>query len=397
MTTRQTIVRDERNPVDHLNSGYEGNNIPEDFNIPSCGLEDIDMAVHRLFSEEIGFQTRTIEGATSKISFKKPFVLFATGERFALAKRLRPTKDKSGALILPSISIRRTSTQQTSEDITGRGMNQSTGEMVIKRKLDRSDRDYQNFINKLALENMNLPSTTKDTGEYGPRNHAGTQQGALLDPHLGNDNVWEIITIPQPQFWTQTYEITFWTNYTEHMNYMVETLFSSFLPQGKMFKLTTDKGYWFIGHVDDQLQSGENFDDFTEKDRLVRYSFTMNVKSFLLAVNGPGNKVPVRRYLSAPTVSFNLIETQDQVYDEKQEFSGVQKSNFILTDIDSSSATAQEKTTLQKVLVNKEVMNPKTGKMEIKKVRILESNQKSGETVYYANVESLEDFIILLK
>jgi hypothetical protein len=396
MTTRQNIPIDERNPSDHLDSGYEGG-IPEDYTIPPCGLEDVDKAVVNLFDKEIGFQKRSVGASNGAVEVKKPFVVFATGERFALTKRLRPLRDKNGALVLPTIAIRRTGTEQTSDDLIGRGMNQSTGNLIIKKRLDHSDRDYQSFLNKLALQHSDLPDTRKETGSYGPRSNLGTLQGGLLEPHLGN-NVWEIISIPQPQFWTQTYEITFWTNYTEHMNYLVETLFSSFLPQGKMFKLTTEKGYWFIGYVDDQLQSGDNFDDFTEQDRLIRYTFTMKVKSFLLVANGPGNKVPIRRYLSSPTITFDLVEAQGEVFDEKQLPESVRNSGFILTDIEQDGETAQDNTSIQKVLVSKEVIDPRTGKKEVKTVRILESNQKSGETVYYApKAISLEDFVSLLK
>ena len=33
--------------------GYEGDNVPEDFEIPSCSLEDVDKALFDLFNEEI--------------------------------------------------------------------------------------------------------------------------------------------------------------------------------------------------------------------------------------------------------------------------------------------------------------------------------------------------------
>jgi hypothetical protein len=394
MTTRQNIPRDERNPVDHLNSGYEGG-VSEDYTIPSCGLEDVDRGLVNLFDKEMGFQKRSIATSTNAIEVKKPLVIMATGERFALSKKLRPPRDKNGALLLPTIAIRRTGTEQTSEDIVGRGMNQYTGNLVIKKRLDKSDREYQTFLNKLNLQNAQLPETRKASGSFGSNIDQGTNQGALLDPHVGN-NIWEIISIPQPQFWTQTYEITFWTNYTQHMNYMLETLFSSFLPQGKMFKLTTEKGYWFIAYVEDQLQSNDNFDDFTEQDRLIRYTFQIRVKSFLLVPNGPGNKIPIRRYLSSPTITFDLVETQGQVFEEKQLPESVQNSKFILTDIEQDDS--QDPTTDQKILISKEVIDPLTGKKEIKSVRVLESNQKSGETVYYApKATSLEDFLTLLK
>lgn len=397
MTTRQDIPIDPKNPIDHLDAGYEGNNKPSDYSIPSCGLADVDGAVVNVFANEIGFQRRSIDTSTGAIQVKKPLVVFATGERFALSKRLRPARDTNGALILPQISIKRTGTEQTSADVMGRGMNQYTGTITIKRRLDKSDKDYQLFLNKLNLKNANLPITARQTGSFGSNIDPRTHEGALLDPHWGN-NVWEIITVPQPQFWTQTYEITFWTNYTQHMNYMMETLFSSFLPQGKMLKLETDKGYWFIGYVDDQFQGKENFDDFTEKDRIIQYTFTMSVKSYLLAPNGPGNDFPLRRHLSAPTVTFDIDTIDDsragEIYTEKQ--LPVNQDKFALTEIKPQNP--QEKTTLKKLMITKKVLDPRTGYTVNKSAKITEQNQTNGETTYYvSNIESLDEFINFLK
>ena len=36
-----------------LPTGYEGENVPDDFSIPSCGIEDIDRAVFELFDKRL--------------------------------------------------------------------------------------------------------------------------------------------------------------------------------------------------------------------------------------------------------------------------------------------------------------------------------------------------------
>jgi hypothetical protein len=114
--TRQNIPQDPRNPKDHLDSGYE-NSPSLDFTIPPVGIEDIDIAIHRLFDKTIGFNTFVMSATKGPQNIKKPYVIFATGERFALAKRLKPPRDKNKVLILPAISIRRTSVEQTPDDI----------------------------------------------------------------------------------------------------------------------------------------------------------------------------------------------------------------------------------------------------------------------------------------
>lgn len=392
-TTRQTIERDPRNPESHLDSGYEGDGPSNDFTIPPCGIEDADVALFNLFDRDIGFTDRSIVSANKKVAIKKPFVIFATGERFALSKRLRPPRDRNKKVMLPAISIRRTQFTQTPDDITGRGINQFTGVLKIKRKLAAEDRDYQALINKLALKNMDITTSNRVTGSLGK--DVDIYNGALLTPKL-NDNIFEIITIPQPQFFTTTYEVVFWANYTQHMNYLIETYVSSFLPQVRGHRLTTDKGYWFMAYTDDSMSSQENFDDFADTTRVIRYQFTVTVRGFILAPNHDTNMVPVRRWLSSPVINFSSFPVGN-AYEKSHldKNANLQnKDKFVLTDINRNPDTAQTPTTDQRYIVEKKVVDPKTGKLVTKTVKILESNQKKGETVYYASdAQTMEDFI----
>ena len=396
--TRQNIPQDPQNPKDHLNSGYEDS--PSDFGIPSCGIEDCDFAIFDLFDKTIPFTKRVIKASAGPVELNKPFVILATGERFALAKRLKPPRDKrTKNLVLPAISIRRTSIEQTSDDITRRGMNQFTGNMIIKRQLDSQDIDYQNLINKLGFKNLgiNFPETNRPTGEY--KNEPEIIQGGLLTP-LNNENIFEIISIPQPQFFTATYEVVFWTSYTQHMNYLIETLMSSYLPQGKMWKLETDKGYWFMGYFQDQYQNGENIDDFTETERLIRYNFSIKVKGYLLAPQGASNLVPVRKWISAPDIAFESIDFSSELSPKKtiEKIENIPKDKFVLTDIERDPAKAQTPTYNQKLLYKKEIINPKTGKKQIKYARVMDSNNKKGETVFSASdLQTLEEFLATYK
>lgn len=396
--TRFDIERDDRNPVDHLPTGYEGSS-PSNYTIPSCEIEDVDVALHTLFDQHIGFKNAIIpDGENGPLNINKPYVIFATGERFALAKKLRPPRDKSKQLMLPAISVRRKSITQTSEDITGRGMNQFTGDLVVRRRLGAEDRDYQSLLNKLAIEQLNPgnATSTRPQGQFGPSQDVGTSQGTLLDPKLGN-NVWEIISIPQPQFYTATYEVTFWTTHTLHMNYLIMTLLSAQLPQGKTFRLNTPKGYWFIATIADEVSSTDNLDDFKEEKRIIRYTFQVSVKAFILATNGPGNPVPIRRSISATEISFELLVPPGQVQ-SPQGPRRPKNDGFALTDIEADPTTAQTPTTNERLLVDKKIFNPVTGRTETKYVKILEANQKKGETVYYASgFESLDEFLASIK
>lgn len=394
--TRQTIPLDPLNPTDHLDSGYEGEP-SNSFAIPSCGIADADGALKNLFFKDIGFTTKSNAGPNKDLELKKPLIIFATGERWAMAKKLHPPRDKNKMLLLPAISIRRTGFEQTKEDLSGRGINQTTGYLTVKRRLSEFDSDYQNMLNKLALKNMtNLPTTSnRGPALFEQGNTLETKQGGLLNPNLGT-NVWEILTIPQPQFFTTTYEVVFWTQYTIHMNEMIEKFVSSYLPQEKSFKLQTDKGYWFMAYVEDTFQNSDNFDDLKDSERVIRYTITMKVKGYILAPDGDTDLVPVRRWVSSPSLSFDVSDYGDAK--QLASTSRLDKSidvltsdKFALTELQPDFKQAQTKTTTERLTATKRISNKP---VRYKNVTVLESNEKTGETIYKA--DSLRDLELFL-
>ena len=401
--TRQNIPQDPRNPKDHLDSGFE-NSPSLDFTIPPVGIEDIDIAIHRLFDKTIGFNTFIMSANKGPQNIKKPYVIFATGERFALAKRLKPPRDKNKVLILPAISIRRTSIEQSPDDILTRGMNARTGVLTIKRKLSPEDRDYQNLVNKQGLKHLQnvlsgLPSSTRPTGD--DKAELEVVQGGLLENRLSANNIYEIITIPQPQFFTAKYEVVFWTNYTQHMTYLIQTYMNSFLPQFRGHKLETDKGYWFLAYTEDTFNNGENIDQFEGEERLIKYTLSISVKGYLLAAQAPTDAVPVRRWISAPNIVFDVAiagDVQPKEHLDRPPQKDTAHEGFTLTDINLNPETKQTPTTQQRFLVNKTLIDPISGKKKKKYVSILDTNQKKGETVFAASdIETLEEYLISTK
>ena len=308
--TREFIDGSKRIPT-----GYEGNNIPDDFFIPECNIEDVDKAVFKLFDKDLNL-TITQRGEQKDVP-----VIFATGERFALVKRLKPIRDSNGAIILPLISIRRASMTQ-SKTQTGRG--QDTGDFTIKKRLDSSDRRYQKIINKLnlrnqydvvsdeAISNLSDPKQNSKPERVGNRDFKQGPSDTTLESRVGA-NIYEVITVPFPKFYGMTYEVTFWTQYTTHMNTLLEQTILAYQAPGNNFKITTDKGYWFVAYVDDELNDGTNFDDFTDQERIVRYTFTLSVDAYLVANQPDGAVSPFRSFVSAPTVAFTLAESSVSV------------------------------------------------------------------------------------
>jgi len=397
MTIRQNISPIE--DKDQLSTGYDiQNNDPSTFYIPPCGLEDVDTAVHSLFDKEIKFRTyQGTSGTQKEINLKKPFVIFATGERFALAKRLKPFRDRSGQLLLPAISIRRTGIEQQHNDVF-------FGELTIKRRLDPSDVDYQNLINRYFLKNVSpLPATLR-TNAGVDADIPSIKEGMLLDTNsveFKNNHVYEIITAPFPQFFTATYEIVFWTTYTNHMNYMIETFLTSQITPGKGFCLKTEKGYWFNATVENSLTPQDNFEDMTDSERLIKYSFSVVVRGFLLATQGAGQRVPFKRYLSSVNISFETTTSEGEVAEKRNtddyndsKNDHTKDNSFILTDSEEGPATKQKTTSQEKFAFRKEYYDS-SGKKRVKYVKEMSNNQKKGETTYSASdQETLMQFFV---
>ena len=336
MSTRKDQFNKRANAVEQ---GFEGTDVPSDIEIPSCTIEDVDRSVFNLFDKQLPFQ------ANNKDGLKKIPVIFATGERFALVKRLKPIRDDDGAIILPLISIRRSGMTQ-SKSQAGRG--QDTGDLVIKKRLDSTDRRYQRLMNNLNLTNQDSvvsdlsiidnadPKKGSRPGQLGSRDYIKGPTTPDLIPRIGN-NVFEVITIPFPKFYGMTYEVTFWTQYTTHMNSLLEQTIIAYQAPGNNFKVTTDKGYWFVAYVDDEISDGTNFDDFTDQERIVRYTFTLNVDAYLVANRPEGGVSPFRSFVSAPTISFSMEGSSEQVKAGTAKSSALGSSSpdsFLLEEVD---------------------------------------------------------------
>ena len=316
---------------------------PDDFKLQNCTIEDVDRALFNLLNSQLPFTYKHKQGT------KRAPVIFATGERFAVLRRKEPLRDKSGTLILPLISVMRKGINQSPS--MGAGTNQ-TVEHTIKKRLSPEDPIYQRIANKAFLENSDdlasnssLVDTTgagqaknSDPGRLAsraekPRKDMPSRRGRIMKPKLGN-NIFEVITMRPPKYFTATYEVTFWTQYTLQMNDMLSALMSLYQSFGqRSFKLETTKGYWFVGYVDESLTPGNNFDDFTDNERLVRYSFDVTVPAYLIGDAYPTSKNTLRKYVSAPMIDFGMeVGNKPLINKNRAQVPSADLNEYILQD-----------------------------------------------------------------
>jgi hypothetical protein len=372
-------------------TGYANPDIPDDFDLPACGIEDVDRAVFNLFNKELPLVYES-EGEAKRIP-----VIFATGERAFILRRKEPLRDRQGGLILPLISILRSGIDQDSGK--GVGIGPGTGEIIIKKKISSENDAYKRLMNHEGLDNQDGVATIDK--HKGPSTRGFSDAGNTASLLPSNSNVYEILAIPSPRFFEAKYQITFWAQYLQQMNNMQEALMISYnLNPAKSFKIESDKGYWFVAHVDSPLSSDNNFDGFNDEERLVKCTFDISVNGYIINPDFPGSQKSVRRYFSAPRVSFETpfaeIENpitspipsgdpQDYVLDDlstvDDPYPGSAIGHVNNDDIKSSSIIGG-KTTSRNEFIIKTIFDPFTGETSKVKVAVKTKNSRKGETVF---------------
>lgn len=298
-----------------VQSGYESNAPDADFEIPGCGVEDVDRAFFNLFSEKLPLFYRVSKntGETRRIP-----VVFASGERFAVLSKQTPLRDDNGALILPIIAISRPGVEF--ETTKGAGTSDRFPETTIRRKIAQESAPYKNLLNKSAGTLF--------------RNETNlTKSGRVLGVEY-EDNIYEYITIPTPKYFTAKYEVTIWCQYVQQLNSFLETVLSSFpQPNGRTIRIDSPSGYWFVAHFEQSVAQDNNFSDYSDSERLVKATLTAEVPGYIVSKNlfTPNN---IKRYTSASKIVFDV--RVGPVPDNKKATSSLKTSNYnkhVLTDV----------------------------------------------------------------
>lgn len=294
-----------------IDAGYEGNNVTYNYTIPSCGLEDVDKAVFKLFDEQIPLYYN-FHGEVKRVP-----VIFATGERFAILRRNKPITDRKGALILPLISI----TRNSIENVPSKGVaNNQIFPHVITKRISEKDLYYRQLKNIEGLENTQYESDS-------------IEKDFNLS-HKTNNNLIETIEIPPIKYFGVSYDITIWSSFTSQMNKLIEAIMSSYTHNpGSQFKIESDSGYWFTAYIDQNFNQDTSYAEFTDNERFIKTTLTLNTAGYLVLPNIEGGKVGLRSFVNSPTVSF---EVQTYPNDLDPNLNGIQDSNpeaMILDDL----------------------------------------------------------------
>jgi hypothetical protein len=208
-----------------------GEQIKRDFTDKGKGvrLYDIDLAIAEHMIDVV---VPTVEVFREKV--KVP-VIYGNPERWKAIQKDGYLRDKSGQIQIPLIMFKRNSVAR--------------------------DEAMASSMNR----NLYYPTLTKYSKKH---------KYDLFSQMIGTKRPMEQISVTMPDYVTISYEVIIWTDFTEHMNKIVEA-----------FQWATDEywgdksGFKFRAKID-------SFDNTTEvgegSQRIVRTSFTMLVNAYLL-------------------------------------------------------------------------------------------------------------------
>lgn len=224
------------------------------YEIQPVTVETVDGAVLDYFDKRITLSVETERGRN-----KVP-VVFATGERWKLIKDRKGLRDDNGTLILPLLTIRRTSIDRT----PGFSVSADQHQMVISSVLHKETSNFQNILN-----------ARKNAGNF------------FVKPK--DKVIREYLTIPFPDFSTIFYEISIWTQYQTQMNEILEKVFYAYnwkdsfvMPVNPKSKQPKGDSYYFVGFREGNLDSQSNVEEFTNQERAIRYTYQIKVPVYLM-------------------------------------------------------------------------------------------------------------------
>jgi hypothetical protein len=216
-------------------------------------IETVDRAMRDYFAKKLAISVKT------DTDRKKVPVIFSTGERWNLSRDDKQFRDENGTLILPIIAIIR---REINKDKTLRGIGQEVKQFSITSEIHK--------------KNSNLQAQVFNRKKRG-------------FPTIKPAETREYLTIPFPDFANVLYEVVIWAQYTQQMNEMLEKIFYSYnIHESFVMPVEYDgdkpKGnsYYFVGHANDVFSADNNFEDFSEQERIIKYSNEITVPAYFI-------------------------------------------------------------------------------------------------------------------
>lgn len=227
-------------------------------------IETIDQSVLN-FVQSLGMSTMTNKG------FKPVPIIWGTAERAFQVKKNKEIRDGQGLLVLPIISIRRTSfTKNSASPGVFQGTVPETDE-VNGGSLSVSRTIFQQktlkFANADALR------------QHGQKNYPGA------NPKV----VYRTVSVPMPVNVEVTYEITLRTEYQQQMNDLMTPFVTT--PGTVNFVRLRENDHSYEGFIQPNYASSDNLSDYSSDERKFETKITLKVIGYIVG-EGPNRQKP---------------------------------------------------------------------------------------------------------
>jgi hypothetical protein len=249
----------------------------EIFVLPSS-METVDFSVYDKINDVFNLHANTNEG------FKKVPVIWVTAERAYQIKKNKELRDLEGTLVYPIIYIERTA---TTKDPTKKEIFQAN----IPPALLRKGYDVQGGSIEIA-KLINQKKTSEFANADAHRRRNGVKPTFVRKKT--NKVVYKTISMPQPVYVYNTYEITIKTEYQEQMNDLINPFITS---TGQINQIRFHKdGHFYNGFIDSSFSFGNNIGNLAEETRMYETKITINVIGYLIGqgINDDQPKISIR-------------------------------------------------------------------------------------------------------
>jgi hypothetical protein len=243
--------------------------------VEGVGLLEIDRTVYNWFNYK----------HPTQINARKVPVVFGSWERWAQMQgnkedeNLNNQRDHKGMIKLPIISISRGDVSFDNERFVRKTENNDPAVTIIKRiAAAQFDPDQRiDFQSKHAIA----------SGD-GPR-------------YSANAPVYEVQSVPYPDFVNITYTISFWSSYVSHVNKFHEMVWQEAYPTDFEYN-----GHRFFASIQTQSDDG-NVENFSDEERIIRHTFNMEVSAYLLDINP---KIKIDRTVTKIAIQELVIDSE---------------------------------------------------------------------------------------
>jgi hypothetical protein len=234
----------------------------------ASSLETIDGAMLRFINEELNLSITTNAG------FKKVPVLWVTAERAYQLKHNKELRDSQQTLILPLITINRSSVTKEPDfrgtvyanlypEADARG-----GTITVARRINqKKTAEFQNaFANRGYGPNKRVSGKMKNTN----RRNMSTQRV-----------VYETVTIPLPTWVKVAYEITARTEYQQQLNELINP-FLTIPGNSRMPRRIHNEGHDYEVFIEGSFGDNSNKSNLGMEQRNYETTINMEVLGYLI-------------------------------------------------------------------------------------------------------------------